>query len=152
MALNDYITIPSATAGATASRTTTAWGYSDYATITTGESAKIAVCGVIIQYPVPLQAGVSLDVTYESLLELYYGDSDTLFAQVPFSWRIDTRVNWVHTRLLQLPEGVEVPYGQRIRCRVADSIDSATARNYAAIKLMYRIINRPPTCVAHTES
>ena len=151
MALNNYITIPSATEGATASRTTTAWGYSDYATLSTGESSKIAVYGVLIHHDV-VSTGASLDVTYESLLELYYGDSDTLFAQIPFSWRIDTRVNWTFTKLLQLPEGVEVPQGQRIRCRVADSIDSATARNYAAIKLMYRDlgVNTPPTVALNT--
>jgi len=149
----DYLPIPSATAGVFGTTPISAWGYSAYMTITEGIAGKIYITGVTFM-PDVTDASLALDTTCEVLIELYKGTGDTLIAQIPFSYRIDTRVNHVLPCFIDLQEPLEVEANTRIRFRVADSVAAVMdtgSKGHEAVKIMY-YINRPPTCVAHTES
>ena len=149
----DYLPIPSATAGVFGTTPSSAWGYSSYATITEGIAGKIYITGVTFM-PDVTDTSLALDTTCEVLIELYKGTGDTLIAQIPSSYRIDTRVNHVIPAFIDIQEPIEVEANTRIRFRVADSVAAVMdggSVGHNAVKIMY-YINRPPTCVAHTES
>jgi hypothetical protein len=76
-----------------------------------------------------------VDTTGEVLIELYKGDSDELIAQVPYNYRIDTRVAHILPSCINFTEPIQVESGARIRVRVTDSVAAAMTHN--AIKITY---------------
>lgn len=139
MAANDYTALPSAAAGLSLASAASGWGYSSYGTIVSSGSntTGLMISGAVIQ-PDVSSAGISLDTTYEGVLELYSGASDTLIAQIPFTWRVDSQAeHTIQSYTIRLVEPVQVASGLQVRARVADSNTSALTHN--GIKVQARI-------------
>jgi len=138
----DYKSLPAGAGGLSLSTPTSSWGYSSYGTLTEGLGVGIAITGITF-VPDVTNTSLSLDSTYEVIIELYKGSSDTLIAQVPVSYRIDTRVAHVQPIVIDLQEPLLVEGGTRIRARAASSIPLVSL-THNSIKLLYYESDSPP--------
>lgn len=132
MTTKEYKALPSAAAGLSISTPTSAWGYSSYGTITSSLTSGIYVTGVAVLLDAVTP---TVDTTFEAIVEIYKGPSDTLVAQIPVAWRIDTTAEHVLPRVLTIPEPVFIEAGVQVRCRIADS--STSAFTHTAVKINY---------------
>jgi len=131
----DYKAIPSATAGISLATGATSWAYSNYATITSAFPSLTFITGITF-CPDVTDTSLALDTTCEVLIELYKGGSDTLIAQIPVCYRIDSRVSHVQPRYISIQEPIELESGVQVRARVANSVNAVMdAQN--SIKLHY---------------
>lgn len=131
---SNYTASPLSSAGVSLASSSTAWLYSSYGTILSANS-NITYITAVTFMPNVTTASLSLDTTAEVLIELYKGVSDTLIAQIPLSYRIDTRADHVLPRVIILPEPLVVEENVQIRCRVTDSI--AAAMTHSSVKIFY---------------
>jgi spore germination protein YaaH len=144
-----YTSTPFADRGVSLASPASAWGYSSYAVLSGGLPNGIYITGVTF-CPDVTDTSLAVDTTAEVLIELYKGDSNTLIAQIPAAYRIDSRVAHVQPRFLNLQEPIFVQGGQQITCRIANSINAVMdAQN--SIKLAY-YENTQPTVALNSPS
>jgi hypothetical protein len=136
MAEGDVISLNAALAGLAPVSTTADWGVQSWTELTSGLGSDIYIIGVSLgttQVP-------SVDVTVQILFELGkgLGGAETVFAQMPFSFRCDTAVGYYQLRSCQqwFPEPILVSAGTRIALRMYDSHTSAVT--YAGVKIWYK--------------
>jgi len=129
----DYKSLPTAGGGLSLSSSTSVWDYGSYGTFTEGLSTGAVLTHITIQPHI--DTGPATDQTHRLIIEIAKGDDDTLVAQIPLAWRIDSRAAHAQPRVLTLPEPVVISANTRIRGRVADS--QADVRTHEGIKLFY---------------
>lgn len=139
----NYKSLPSSASGLSFASSSSAWGYSSYGTLTEGLPVGIAITGITFM-PDVTDTSLSVDTTCQVIVELYKGASDTLIAQIPLSYRIDTRVNHVQPMVISLQEPLYVEASVRVRARVADSV-AAQMDAQNSIKVFYYEANFLPS-------
>jgi hypothetical protein len=145
----DYKVIPSGERGISLATPASSWGYSSYATVIDPLPQGGFITGITF-CPDVTDTSLSLDTTCGVLIELYKGGSDTLIAQIPASYRIDTRVAHVQPVYLDFQEPIQIEGGVIVRARVADSVNAVMdAQN--SIKVHY-YLNNAPTVALNTPS
>jgi hypothetical protein len=141
--------VPTQSAGVSASSTTTAWSFGSWVQITSGLSVVLKVIGIQFQES---QNNPAVDTTIERLFEIGIGasGSEVTKLQIPSSVRPDTTTYGHYlppVNRVWLPEPYFIPANTRIAVRVTDS--TTTAVTYNGIKLIYEE-DLPPSVILNS--
>jgi hypothetical protein len=144
---NNYKVAPSAASGVSVATGSTSWAYSSYATVINPLPQSGFITGITF-CPDVTDTSLATATSCEVLIELYKGNADTLIAQIPVVYQINSRVAHVLPRYIPIQEPIQIEGGVRIRARVADSVNAVMdAQN--SIKVHY-YLNDPPSVVLNS--
>jgi hypothetical protein len=128
-----YLVYPNLGIAGAITSSTAAWTYGGTTGIVNASviTADFWVCGFCAVMPLP----PAVNTTYAVSIALYYGASTTLFAELPWVWRMNTSAGHMGIIYIPLVEPFFVPANSKIDAAAKDS--HTASLNYSSGQLHY---------------